>query len=851
MKKFSNKYLIITGILIAALIIFVFIYFFLAETDQISRYDFIRSFERARKVNFDLIKDSKIVTDDVMYSFKTNHIFNRINRLFARRAKMYESSGGEEIKISDHKFYNVAIRLSYYQDQKTEQTFRIKVKYIDPSNYHLITLKAERMGNIEVARFRDGKKNTIDSFNFSILNRKTNQLNIILSHSYIILLDHQRILFQMKEKDIKKVGFVLFGYNSGLYGERVKLQVVPIAGDFHKKIPTKNNIPYDRDHMFNIADRPWNKLFPEDKLVSENSDYLKRLMIDDTTRPSIYFKINSSLKYTAQTPENGVMQFYLAVSPDYVSDYNRLRFVTEIKDLKGDKLIRSRQSLSPLSNSKQAFYPVKIPLNELSGKDCEISFSFSTVDGKLIANEKKLVLAFASPMILSQCREDDINIILICLDTLRADHLGCYGYERDTSPNIDKFAQENTVFTTAVSTAPWTLPSHMSIFTSLYPYETGYRMMTTWYNVDNKPWRKLLKRQPDRVIKEAMEYRKKTRLSPNNILLAEFLQNAGYKTAASTGAGWVSSLFGFDRGFDFYKHSSLAGSADIAKDIDNVLSWLDENKDNKFFLFFHTFEIHSPYLRDYFYKKHKGEKLAKRQIAILKYDSGIRYADKHVNRLLEWLKEKNLYRKTIIIITSDHGENFDFIKEDDKPEGIHGSSLYDSELLVPLIIGGADVFKGGNVIQNQVSTVDIFPTIVDYLGLSVDEDIRGRSLMPSITDDVLNEKIAYAEGIHYLPYEARAVRSNRHKLIEYLYMKDKEKNIGKKEFELFDLREDKGEKNDIHLSRKDICERYKKYLSKIVKSIIMRRLKLEKHDVSGAVNTRELDEQLRQLGYIN
>jgi len=152
------------------------------------------------------------------------------------------------------------------------------------------------------------------------------------------------------------------------------------------------------------------------------------------------------------------------------------------------------------------------------------------------------------------------NIILISLDTLRADHLGTYGYHRNTSPFIDAFAKESIVFDNAVVQAPNTLPSHMSIMTSLYPSFHG--------------------------TKES-----KSRLDDEHITLAELLKEKGYQTAAFVDGGFVSATFGFDQGFDIYNDQGRR----IVQILPKVKKWLDENMSTPFFLFIHCFDIHSPY----------------------------------------------------------------------------------------------------------------------------------------------------------------------------------------------------------------------------------------------------------------
>ena len=219
------------------------------------------------------------------------------------------------------------------------------------------------------------------------------------------------------------------------------------------------------------------------------------------------------------------------------------------------------------------------------------------------------------------------GIILISLDTLRADHLGCYGYQRNTSPSIDAFARESIVFENAVVQSPWTLPSHMSIMTSLYP---------SFHGVTNKS----------------------SRLADEHTTLAELLQESGYQTAAFTDGGLVSGEFGFNQGFDVYEDEWIG----IANILPKAEKWLDNNASKPFFLFIHCYDIHEPYnppppynsiFHDFTYSGHlvpsstiltaarKGQVTVTNEDLrhfIALYDGGIRYTDEKIGEFLSYLR---------------------------------------------------------------------------------------------------------------------------------------------------------------------------------------------------------------------
>lgn len=249
----------------------------------------------------------------------------------------------------------------------------------------------------------------------------------------------------------------------------------------------------------------------------------------------------------------------------------------------------------------------------------------------------------------------ETNVILISIDTLRSDRLSCYGYKYKTSPHIDKLAEEGVLFENIYAQSPWTLPSHMSILTSLYPSVHG--VQTT----DDS-------------------------LSGDFITLAEVLKNNGYYTAAFVDASFVSAKYGFNQGFDIYDDSGGRIKVINKKAISFIEKFCATRKSpqSKFFLFFHVFDVHGPYkppesYRNLFYngkdpydKDNHSMNLVK-QMPQLKYqefgeitdinyvralyDSGIRYVDDQLEELFKRLKDLGIYDETLIVFTSDHGES--------------------------------------------------------------------------------------------------------------------------------------------------------------------------------------------------
>ncbi|MCD4749422.1 MAG: sulfatase-like hydrolase/transferase [Thermoanaerobaculales bacterium] len=330
------------------------------------------------------------------------------------------------------------------------------------------------------------------------------------------------------------------------------------------------------------------------------------------------------------------------------------------------------------------------------------------------------------------------NIILISIDTLRPDHLGVYGYDRRTSPHIDRLAANHgVVFETVVASAPWTLPSHISLFSGLDAVRHGIN-----YGI------------PKKTVP----------------LITQYLSDWGYTTVGITGGGYLSSQYGFATGFDSY--SSWQGTAgsegELTKGVDSLLRWLDVHGTENFFAFFHTYEVHSPYRprAPYFAgwsepaKRGFGGVVEARtagydekagyvglnsigvteprqdlrpleegelQLVIDCYDAGIAFTDEHLGRLFEYLESSRLMENTVVIVTSDHGEALG-----ERGFFDHGR-LHDPEILVPLIIAAPGRSANGGREARQVRLLDLAPTILDLARGDVPDDLDGVSLAPILS----------------------------------------------------------------------------------------------------------------------
>lgn len=375
------------------------------------------------------------------------------------------------------------------------------------------------------------------------------------------------------------------------------------------------------------------------------------------------------------------------------------------------------------------------------------------------------------PRVVGEIGSSEASVILIGFDALRADHLSSYGYPRNTTPHIDKFAETAVVFSNCRSTSPWTLPSFFSIMTSTYPsvhqYGTNIRgVYANQFRIGNI-W-EVGKIYPDYSINT----------------LAETLRKHGYYTAAFTNNHFLSPEFEFTRGFiEFNRYEPTAKTG-----VDRAIRWLNRHGKEKFFLFVHIMDPHD-YSDDYIDESFLGQKLKAFgnqdeggiQRDINRYDGKIHFADEHVGRLLEAVDEL-LPDGSMIALTSDHGEEFL-----DHGSHRHGRSLYKELIHVPLLLRLPGWTHAGEIIEESSSTLDIAPTILDFLNLPLPPFYEGQTLLPLVRGSTSPARQIHAEALNF-GHERKGLIMYPHKLI-YTMTADT--------LELYDLDEDPGENRNI------------------------------------------------------
>lgn len=365
------------------------------------------------------------------------------------------------------------------------------------------------------------------------------------------------------------------------------------------------------------------------------------------------------------------------------------------------------------------------------------------------------------------CRpRTSLNVVLISIDTLRPDHLGCYGYSWETSPTIDRLAEEGVLFENAFSSTTWTLPAHLALLTSLPDLVHG--VMTEAFLLDQ-----------------------------DRITLAEILKEQGYSTYGIFTGPLLLPRWGFGQGFDNYVDATLydksldgpqmmnASERDrtTPEAMKNVELLLDKNGEKPFFLFLHLFDCHPDFVPpapydtmfdpDYTGNIHGVDIMNNPDIQrdmdpgdlnhlLALYDGEIRFVDEvGIAGLLGILKERGILEKTLIVITADHGEEF-------FEHGVfgHRQNLYDTTLQIPLIIWCPERIPAGMRIKNQVRIIDIMPTILDLLAAPQSPEGLGQSLIPLMNDQdgLKKERPLFAVLKDYKRYQ-EALRTEKYKMI--------------------------------------------------------------------------------------
>jgi arylsulfatase A-like enzyme len=558
--------------------------------------------------------------------------------------------------------------------------------------------------------------------------------------------------------------------------------------------------------MLSLIRMRWRKLFLFLSLAliigcREHKKGLKDLILqspEDIVDPALY-KLNPEMKFyrvrvgnqirraTPYIPGQKIhlvapgsrLKFYLGIIPDYFSKYpTPVQVQLFADDAQGTGAVWSI-TISPKDAPGWKMVEINLPPHRET-----MAFSSDVQDYGLVI----------TPPLFGAPSNQKPSVVFILIDALRADHLGAYGYKKDTSPNIDALALKGAVFENVVTTAPFTATSLASFFTGTYPWENGVIFTDNLF------------------------------LSQNFETLASRMRDAGYQTAGFSSTYFHLSDFDLTRGFDYFDESCDKYFFDRDADClsGQIIKWIDERPVQPFFIYLHYTTTHSPYhppeqYREMFSKglKVPGGEVGQGDISsfnknhkwyrmlrdpspdelawlISQYDGEVRYADEQIATVLKKLQAAGLDQNILFIVTADHGEAFFEHRLMDHPDELHWPVTR-----VPLIVSGPRIPEGAKI-SALARTVDVAPFILKYAGLPPLPKAFGKSLLPLITGDDSGPRVGYSVLYQSRKkYQISAVKYPYHILA---------REPGDKDLELYNIGTDPLEKNNLAAQSPDILK---------------------------------------------
>jgi arylsulfatase A-like enzyme len=458
-----------------------------------------------------------------------------------------------------------------------------------------------------------------------------------------------------------------------------------------------------------------------------------------------------------------------------------------------------------------------------------------------------LIAVAVASMLAAGCSEParPRNAVLIVIDTLRTDRMSLYGAQRSTTPRLDRIAEQGVTFENVVTNSTWTLPAFAGLLSGRY--------------LDAQ------------VLDHGLR-----------ISLVENLRAAGFRTAAFTEGGFVSKHFGFDLGFETFREqefvnplvetappedrvAQVEAGQEIARTFELAREWLREVGDAPFFLMLHTYEPHTPYLRRTFASEMENGSLnatfgiidaamavkgmlslSDADLGYLRalYDGGVLESDRHVAALLAELETLGRAQDTLVVVTSDHGE--DLGDREPPMPGSHGHALFDEQALVPLFVLDPTRRYPVSRVPFQVRSIDTLHTILDRLGLPPVEGVRGRSLVPLMEGLERDDRMAWTRVLkneQYARPELYGIRTRTHKLT----VVPEGRTWKSGEIALFDLMADPGEQRDVSAENPEERARMLKRLRRIRSAVEAGGLPTFARKPGAPAS---VEDRLRSLGYV-
>ena len=574
-------------------------------------FSFIDNFEHAAKVNF----SENVILENYLPIDKDNPFFTEMLEIVNKIPPSeldYINRNGNVILNNINEINNGFIRLGFSNSVKQPNSYTFVFKQNGLKDYWLLKITVDSNYQIDLFKNDDTGLRKVQKFSGKLVPGNSTSFFFFFVEDRFFAYMNKKLLFSFIDKELARTGFYSFSFLT----EHISNEFVAKIGKLKKEIIEKSKLKLlvKRTDTYNFIKEGYDRKYFSNTIHAQkiNSKYLRRIKCLElpkntgdpylaVTKPSIIFMLNSELKYDLEVPPEATLFFSLANLMEGYYDNYRANFIVNIQPADIDK---PDKHIFKFNYLNRTFKDYSIDLSKYRDKKCKISFKLEDKHNLEYNFPGEILVALGSPVVYTKALKERKNAILISLDTLRQDHLSCYGYFRKTSPNIDKFAKDSMIFENAASNSNSTLPSHMSIFTSQFPRESGFMFGLTDMFMEN-------------VIPSEIK------------ILGEYLKEIGLRTGAITGGNWVSSWVGYDRGFDSFAEWT---GQDAKLTVDRAIEWLDQHKELNFFLFIHTYEIHKPYSRRFFFNRNivpSVKKVSIKDGVIAQYDSGIKYADEY------------------------------------------------------------------------------------------------------------------------------------------------------------------------------------------------------------------------------
>jgi arylsulfatase A-like enzyme len=594
-----------------------------------------------------------------------------------------------------------------------------------------------------------------------------------------------------------------------------------------------------RQLSFALMDHPESLFPPEPESEIRRTSALEMdISVAGQLRESLFLPGPARIAYPMRMPSNATLEFSVAIINGFAETHawghGTVRWTWEPST--GDRTILFERFFEPEHQPEQRrWIPYEVGLQEHADEEglliLETENGFPRRDpiGEGFREERFQGIRIAQPRVFSVPLGSQPpsafrpHVIIISIDTLRADHVGCYGYHRNTTPQLDRLAAGGVVFEEAFSPASWTLPAHVSLFCALYP-------STHSVTVRGK------------------------RISPEHVQMGEWFRQQGYRTGAFVDGGYLSHHFGYAAGFNLYQDRG----GGIAKVLPAALEWWKKQPPrHPRMMFIHFYDVHSPYgsAEEYQRRFHPfptygrfpyvvdtafefKEKVDRGDLVLIEediehfialYDGDIYYADEQLGEFLETLRDRNEWDSTLIVVLSDHGE--EFLEHGSLN---HGHTVHEELVHVPLIIKFPNATWEGTRVKELASLIDVLPTLADWLGEDPRPEWQGQSLIPLISSDERPREAIYAETLAEFKEITREFR---------LFVPVRGSDA-KPTPRLYDARFDRGEQHDLFELAGDWAVEEAKAVSEVRTQLGDRSLGSDQIQIDA-----EFAAQLQALGY--